>query len=98
MQGTIQSILKQKAEEAERVVLKIKKPRKNEERLRLIDKLSRTLDRTKKGLHFLTLPWSEEMLQDSIDCCLHYQDIKARNWHFNEYNESTKIITNLKEK
>jgi hypothetical protein len=70
----------------------IKKPRKNEDRIRLIDKLSEILGRNKKGMHFTTLIWTNSMLEDSIRACENFSDIKARNWHFNEYKNSTKVI------
>jgi len=69
----------------------VKKARKNDERLRLIDRLAEILGRNKRGLHFTTLIWSNEMLQDAIKTSQHFQDIKARNFHFNEYVKSTKL-------
>lgn len=70
---------------------KVKKPRKDEERIILIDRLSKTLGRNKRGLHFTTMIWTTDMLRDSLRACEHFADIKARNWHFNQYKESTKI-------
>ena len=69
----------------------VKKPRKNEERLILIDRLAEVLGRNKRGLHFTTLIWTNEMLRDAIKTSQHYQDIQARNFHFNEYVKQTKI-------
>lgn len=71
----------------------IKKPRKNEDRLRLISRLSEILGRSKKGLHFTTLIWTNDMLEDSIRACENFSDIKARNFHFNEYNKKTKLTS-----
>ena len=70
---------------------RVKKPRKNEERLILIDRLAEVLGRNKRGLHFNILIWNNEMLQDAIKTSQHYQDIQARNFHFNEYVGKTKI-------
>ena len=69
----------------------VKKARKNDERLRLIDRLAEVLGRNKRGLHFVTLIWTNEMLQDAIKTSQHFQDIQARNFHFNEYVKSTKL-------
>ena len=80
----IGELLKQKT-------FKVKKPAKNEARLELIDKLATTLGRSKKSVHFTCLIWSNEMLNDALKACLHFSDIKARNFHFNEYRNLTKV-------
>jgi hypothetical protein len=69
----------------------IKKPRKDETKLVYRERLSELLGRTKKSVWGSTIIWTEEMLKDSIRACENFSDIKARNWHFNEYKAKTKI-------
>ena len=69
----------------------IKKPRKDQEKLILRERLAEILGRSKRSIVFTTMIWTEDMIRDSIKACENYSDIKARNWHFNQYKESTKI-------
>lgn len=70
---------------------RIRKPRKDLEKIILRERLAEVLGRNKRGLFFTTQIWTTDMLRDAIEACSHYTDIKARNWHFNQYKESTKI-------
>lgn len=70
---------------------KIKKPRKDQEKLILRERLAEILGRNKRSIVFTTLIWTEDMIRDSIKACENYTDIKARNYHFNKYKDSTKL-------
>ena len=69
----------------------VKKPRKNEERLILIDRLSTITGWAKRSIHFQTIAWTDSMLRDALRFCEPYSNPKMRNKKFQEYNESTKI-------
>lgn len=69
---------------------KVKKPAKNEERKRLVEKLSECTGRTKKSIHFSTLIFPESWLQDALNYCLHFTEIKTRNYKFGEFIKLTK--------
>lgn len=70
---------------------KIKKPRKDEAKIILRERLSDILGRSKKSVFFSTIIWTEDMLRDALSTCQHYTTIQTRNWHFNEYIKSTKV-------
>lgn len=69
---------------------KVKKERKDEAKLILRERLAEVLGRNKRGIVFVTMLWSEEMLKDSLRACENYSDIKARNYFFNQYVAETK--------
>ena len=71
--------------------LKIKKPAKNENRLRLVDRLSEVTGWSKKSIHFQTLKFPDSWLEDALSHCQHYSDPKARNAKFKEFIQSTKM-------
>lgn len=71
--------------------LKVKKPAKNEERKRLIEKLHECTGWAKKSIHFSTLKFPDSWLQDALEHCLHFSDPKARNAKFKEFISLTKI-------
>ena len=68
---------------------KVKKPRKDEQKLIYRDRLADLLGRTKRSVWASTMIWTEDMLRDSIKACENFSDIKARNYHFNEYKKQT---------
>lgn len=70
---------------------KIKKARKDQEKIIFRERLASILGRTTKSIFFTTIIWTEDMLADSISVCQHYTTIQTRNWHFNEYRKKTLI-------
>lgn len=70
----------------------VKKPRKDEEKLRLRSRIVDLLGRTPRSVWATTMIWTEDMLQQSIKECQHYTTIQTRNWYFNEYIKKTKVI------
>lgn len=72
---------------------KVKKPSKNEERKRLIEKISEATGWSKKSVHFQTLHFPDTWLQDALQACLHFTEQKTRNYHFKEFIKGTKIWT-----
>jgi hypothetical protein len=71
---------------------KLKKPAKNEERKRLIEKLSEATGWTKKSIHFQTLHFPDTWLQDALSYCLHYTDAKARNAKLKEFIKGGSLL------
>ena len=69
---------------------KVVKPRKNEERIQLVYKLSVATGRTKRSIHFSTLHLPENWLQDALDYCLHFTDPQTRNFKFGEWIKLSK--------
>lgn len=70
---------------------KVVKPRKDQGKILLRKRLSEVLGRTEKSVWGSTIIWTEEMLRDGLRACENFTDIKARNWHFNQYVKSTKL-------
>lgn len=69
----------------------IKKPRKDDDRRELIEKLSNATGWAKKSIHFSTLHFPTSWLHDALQACLHFSDIKARNFKFKEFINETKL-------
>jgi len=63
----------------------VKKPRKNEERLILIERLSEITGWAKKSIHFQTLHFPDSWLQDIIYYCEIYSNPKLRNMKLKEF-------------
>ena len=63
----------------------VKKPRKNEERLILIDRLSTITGWAKKSIHFQTINMPDKWLYDIIQYCEHYSNPKLRNMKLKEF-------------
>ena len=76
----------------------IKKPAKNEERKRLIDKLSEASGWSKKSIHFQTLGFPDNWLKDALEHCLHFSNPKARNAKLKEFLRSCKFSPSPKTK
>lgn len=70
---------------------KVKKPAKNEERKRLIEKISEATGWSKKSVHFQTLHFPDSWLKDALESCLHYTDAKTRNYHLKEFIKSSRL-------
>lgn len=70
---------------------KVKKPAKNEERKRLIEKISEATGWSKKSVHFSTLKFPDSWLQDALNHCLHFSNPKLRNMKFKEFINLTKV-------
>ncbi len=64
---------------------RVKKPPKNHDRLELIDKLATATGRTKRSIHFTVMDFPNNWLQDALEGCIHFSDIKARNFKFGEW-------------
>ncbi len=69
----------------------VKKPRKNEERIRLIDRLSTITGWQKKSIYFQTIKFPDKWLYDIIDYCEHYSNPKLRNMKLKEFIIKSKI-------
>ena len=69
----------------------VKKPRKNEERLILIDRLSTITGWAKKSIHFQTLHFPDSWLYDIIQYCEHYSNPKLRNAKLKEFILKSKV-------
>jgi hypothetical protein len=70
---------------SQRKEVKIKKPRKNEERLYLIERLSTITGWTKKSIYFQTIKFPDNWLRDIIDYCEHYSNPALRNKKLKEF-------------
>jgi hypothetical protein len=64
---------------------KIKKPRKNEDRLKLIERLSEISGWAKKSIYFQTIKFPDKWLYDIIQYCEHYSNPKLRNKKLSEF-------------
>lgn len=71
--------------------LKVVKPRKNEERLNLIARLSEITGWAKKSIYFQTIKMPDKWLYDIIDYCEHYSNPKLRNLKLKEFIAKSKI-------
>ena len=69
---------------------KVKKERKDQDKRILRERLAEVLGRNKRGIVFVTMLWTTEMLSDALRACENYSSIPTRNWHFNLYVKSTK--------
>ena len=69
---------------------KIKKPAKNEKRKELIARLSEITGWSKKSIHFQTLNFPDDWLQNIIDYCQHYSNPKLRNLKLKEFITNSK--------
>jgi len=63
----------------------VKKPRKNEERLILIERLSEITGWAKKSIYFQTIKFPDSWLQDIISFCEHFSNPKLRNLKMKEF-------------
>ena len=70
----------------------VKKPRKNEERLILIDRLSTITGWAKKSIYFQTIKFPDNWLYDIIQYCEHFSNPKLRNLKMKEFINKSKII------
>lgn len=68
----------------------VKKPRKDQERRELIERLSETTGRNKKSVYFSTMHFPISWLRDALSSCLHFQEMKTRNYHFGEFIKESK--------
>jgi hypothetical protein len=66
------------------------KPRKNAERLYLIERLSTITGWAKKSIYFQTIKFPDKWLYDIIDYCEHFSSPKARNAKLKEFINLTK--------
>ena len=65
--------------------LQIVKSRKDSERQEYIGKLAEATGRTKKSIYFSFIGMPDSWLKDALEHCLHFQDIKARNYKLKEW-------------
>jgi hypothetical protein len=68
----------------------IKKPRRNEERIRLIDRLSEITGWSKKSIYFQTIKFPDSWLNDIISYCESYGSPSMRNKRLKEFIDLTK--------
>ena len=64
---------------------KVVKPRKNEERIRLIERLHEITGWAKKSIYFQTIKFPDKWLYDIIDYCEHYSSPAMRNKKLKEF-------------
>lgn len=71
---------------------KVVKPRKNEERIRLIERLSEISGWAKKSIYFQTIKFPDKWLYDIIDYCEHFSNPKLRNMKLKEFIIKSKEV------
>jgi len=70
--------------------LKVVKPRKNQERLNLIARLSEITGWAKKSIYFQTIKFPDSWLEDIISYCESYSNPKLRNLKMKEFIAKSK--------
>ena len=70
---------------------KVVKPRKNEERIMLIDRLSTITGWAKKSIYFQTIKFPDKWLYDIIDYCEHFSNPKLRNAKLKEFITQSRL-------
>ena len=71
--------------------LKLKKPRKDDNRRELIGRLAEATGRTPKSIHFSFIGMPDSWIKDAISHCLHFTNANARNAKLTEFINQSKL-------